>query len=236
MFEVIPAIDIKNGKCVRLYQGKANRETVYFEDPVEVAKKWEHQGAKRIHVVDLDGAFMGFPRNIGIVGKIVESVGIPIEFGGGVRTIESIEELFGLGIDRVIVGTIAVSKPKLFKKMVEEFPRRIVLGIDAKNGFVTTKGWIETTEVPAVKLAESYDSSNIWGFIYTDISRDGTLSSPNFKEIERFTESVRKPIIASGGVSCNADIERLKQMSCRLKNLKGVIVGKALYEGRVKLV
>jgi len=231
MFQVIPAVDIKGGKCVRLYQGRADKEKVYFENPVEVAKRWEEEGAKRIHVVDLDGAFEGIPKNIKIVEEIVKTVSVPVQFGGGVRTLKALERLFCIGVDRVIVGTIAVEKPLLFEEMVKRFPGKIVLGIDAKNGLVTTRGWVEVTEIPATELAKKYDSMDIWGYVYTDISRDGTLTSPNFEEIEKFASSVKKPVIASGGVARKEDILKLSQIN----NVSGVIVGKALYEGKVNL-
>ena len=231
MFEVIPAVDIKGGKCVRLYQGRADKEKVYFENPVEVAKMWEKQGAKRIHVVDLDGAFEGIPKNIEIVENIVKSLSVSVQFGGGVRTLEALDRLFSAGVDRVVVGTVAVEEPKLFEKMVERYPNKIVLGIDAKGGMVTTRGWVKVTELSAVSLACDYDSMEIWGFVYTDISRDGTLTSPNFEEVERFAGSVNKPVIASGGVSSLEDVLRLS----KIENVTGVIVGKALYEGRVSL-
>jgi len=231
MFEVIPAVDIKGGKCVRLYQGRADQEKVYFENPVEVAKKWENEGAKRIHVVDLDGAFEGIPKNISIVEKIVKNVSVPVQFGGGVRTIEALDRLFSIGVDRVVVGTVAVEEPELFERMVKKYPRKIVLGIDAKGGMVTTRGWVEVTKIPAVELAKKYDEMNIWGFVYTDISRDGTLTSPNFEEVEKFANNVKKPVIASGGVSKLEDLLKLS----KIENVAGSIVGKALYEGKVSL-
>ncbi len=233
MFEVIPAVDIKDGKCVRLYQGRADREKVYFENPVEVAKRWEEEGAKRVHVVDLDGAFEGIPKNIGIVEEIVKNLSIPVQFGGGVRTLKALEKLFNIGVDRVVVGTVAVENKELFDEFIKEFPLKIVLGIDAKSGMVTTKGWVEITRIPAVELAKEYDDKPIWGYVYTDISRDGTLSGPNFEQVEKFARSVKKPVIASGGVSTKEDILKLKDLQ-RL-GVVGVIVGKALYEGKVKL-
>ncbi|GAB6076024.1 1-(5-phosphoribosyl)-5-[(5-phosphoribosylamino)methylideneamino]imidazole-4-carboxamide isomerase [Desulfurobacterium crinifex] len=231
MFEVIPAVDIKGGKCVRLYQGRADQEKVYFENPVEVAKRWEEEGAKRIHVVDLDGAFEGIPKNIAIVEEIVKSVSVPVQFGGGVRTIEAVDKLFEVGVDRVIVGTVAVEEPLLFEEMVKKYLGKIILGIDAKGGMVTTRGWVEVTEISAVELARKYDEMDIWGFVYTDISRDGTLTSPNFEEVEKFAKNVRKPVIASGGVSKVEDILKLSE----IENVAGAIVGKALYEGKVSL-
>jgi phosphoribosylformimino-5-aminoimidazole carboxamide ribotide isomerase len=231
VFEVIPAVDIKGGKCVRLYQGRADKEKVYFENPVEVAKRWEGEGAPRVHVVDLDGAFEGVPKNLPIVKEIVEELSIPVQFGGGVRTFRALEELFKVGVDRVVVGTVAVEEPELFREMVKAFPERIVAGIDAKNGIATVKGWVELSGIPAKELAKRIDDLDIWGFVYTDISRDGTLKSPNFEGIMDFSSSVSHPVIASGGVS---SVEDLKKLS-RIENVAGAIVVKALYEGTVTL-
>jgi len=231
MFEVIPAVDIKGGKCVRLYQGRADQEKVYYENPIEVAKMWEEMGAPRLHVVDLDGAFEGVPKNLPIVKEIVEELSIPVQFGGGVRTMRALEELFKVGVDRVILGTVVVEEPELFEEMVKAFPGKLVVGIDAKNGIATTKGWTEVSGIPAVELAKKSDQLDIWGFVYTDISRDGTLTSPNFKEVERFASSISHPVIASGGV---ARVEDLVKLS-KIENVAGAIVGKALYEGTVDL-
>ncbi len=231
MFEVIPAVDIKGGKCVRLYQGRADQEKVYYENPVEVAKMWEEMGAPRLHVVDLDGAFEGVPKNLPIVKEIVEELSIPVQFGGGVRTMKALEELFKAGVDRVILGTVVVEEPELFKEMVKAFPGKLVVGIDAKNGIATTKGWTEVSGIPAVELAKRSDDLDIWGFVYTDISRDGTLTSPNFKEVERFASAVSHPVIASGGVARVEDLVKLSQ----IENVAGAIVGKAIYEGTVNL-
>ncbi len=231
MFEVIPAVDIKNGKCVRLYQGRADMEKVYFENPVDVAKRWEELGASRIHVVDLDGAFEGIPKNISIVERIVKTLSVPVQFGGGVRTVEALDRLFGIGVDRVIIGTVAIENGELFEKMLKRHPGRLIIGIDAKNGLVTTRGWVNVTEIKATALAKEFDSLPIWGFVYTDISRDGTLTSPNFEEIEKLASSVKHPVIASGGVSSIEDLEKLS----RINNVAGAIVGKALYEGKIDL-
>ncbi len=231
VFRVIPAVDIKGGKCVRLYQGKADAEKVYFENPVEVAKRWEEEGASIIHVVDLDGAFEGVPKNLPIVKEIVQELSIPVQFGGGVRTRKALEELFKAGVSRVVVGTVAVEEPELFKKWTEEFPGKLVVGIDAKNGIATTRGWVELSGIPATELARNLDQLPIWGFVYTDISRDGTLTSPNFEEVEKFASAVEHPVIASGGVSSLEDLKRLS----KIKNVAGAIVGKALYEGKVNL-
>ncbi|WP_457677752.1 1-(5-phosphoribosyl)-5-[(5-phosphoribosylamino)methylideneamino]imidazole-4-carboxamide isomerase [Thermovibrio sp.] len=231
MFEVIPAVDIKGGRCVRLYQGRADTEKVYFENPVEVAKRWEEEGAPRIHVVDLDGAFEGVPKNIKVVEEIVKAVKVPVQFGGGVRTLKALKELFKIGVDRVVVGTVAVEEPELFNQMVSAYPGRLVVGIDAKDGMATTRGWVEVSNLRATELAKRFEDKPIWGFVYTDISRDGTLTSPNFKEVEIFASSTSKPVIASGGVARVEDLIRLS----KINGVAGAIVGKALYEGRVNL-
>ncbi|WP_456456388.1 1-(5-phosphoribosyl)-5-[(5-phosphoribosylamino)methylideneamino]imidazole-4-carboxamide isomerase [Thermovibrio sp.] len=231
MFEVIPAVDIKGGKCVRLYQGRFDKEKVYFENPVEVAKRWEREGAKRVHVVDLDGALKGAPQNLGIVKEIVDELSVPVQFGGGVRSLRALEELFKIGVDRVVVGTVAVEEPDLFKEMARNFPEKVVVGIDAKEGRPTTRGWLEVSDLTAVDLAKELEKEPIWGFVYTDITRDGTLKSPNFKEVEKFAGSVKKPVIASGGVSKLEDLIKLSQV----ENVVGAIVGKALYEGKISL-
>ena len=231
MFEVIPAVDIKGGKCVRLYQGRPDKEKVYFDNPVEVAKNWESLGAPRIHVVDLDGAFEGIPKNLPLVKEIVEELTVPVQFGGGVRTFRALEELFKAGVDRVVIGTVAVEEPQLFKEMVKAFPKRIVAGIDAKGGIATVKGWVELSGIPAKDLARRIDDLDIWGFVYTDISKDGTLKSPNFKGVEEFSSAVSHPVVASGGVSSVDDLKKLSEIG----NVVGAIVGRALYEGTVDL-
>jgi phosphoribosylformimino-5-aminoimidazole carboxamide ribotide isomerase len=231
MFEVIPAIDIKEGKCVRLFKGLSNTAKVYYEDPAEVAVKWESEGAKRIHVVDLDGAFEGLPKNFKVLERIVKSVRIPVQFGGGIREKDTARAIFEVGVDRIILGTVVVKKPQLALELIEEFPQRILVGIDAKEGRVAIKGWVEVSEFSAIELAKRWENLEIAGFVYTDILRDGTLSSPNFNAIEEFAKNVKKPVIASGGVSSKEDIKKL----ARIPNVSGVIVGKALYEGRIRL-
>ncbi|WP_457568440.1 1-(5-phosphoribosyl)-5-[(5-phosphoribosylamino)methylideneamino]imidazole-4-carboxamide isomerase [Desulfurobacterium sp.] len=229
MFELIPAVDIKDGKCVRLYRGKADAVVEYFDNPVDAALLWEDKGATRLHVVDLDGAFRGIPANIGIVENIVKKLSIPVQFGGGVRTLSAVEALRDIGVDRIIVGTVAVENPDLFTRMVEIFPGGIVLGVDAKDGFMTTRGWVEKTNLKAVDFARKYENLPIWGFVYTDIARDGTLEGPNFEEVSNFAESVGKPVIASGGIASEEDIFRLSG----IPNVSGAITGKALYEGTI---
>ena len=229
MFELIPAVDIKDGKCVRLYKGRADAVKEYFNNPVEAALLWQDKGATRLHVVDLDGAFEGIPKNIKIVEEIVKKLSIPVQFGGGVRTLEAVKALKDAGVDRIIVGTVAVENPELFEEMVAIFPAGMVLGVDAKDGYMTTRGWVEKTEFKAVDFAKKYDDKPIWGFVYTDISRDGTLEGPNFEEIECFAGSVEKPVIASGGIAREEDVLRLAE----IPNVAGAITGKAIYEGTI---
>ncbi|WP_456438034.1 1-(5-phosphoribosyl)-5-[(5-phosphoribosylamino)methylideneamino]imidazole-4-carboxamide isomerase [Desulfurobacterium sp.] len=229
MFELIPAVDIKGGKCVRLYRGRADAVKEYFENPVDAALLWQDKGATRLHVVDLDGAFDGVPANIRIVEEIVKRLSIPVQFGGGVRTIDAVKALKDISVDRIIVGTVAVENPELFLEMVETFPGGMVLGVDAKDGFMTTRGWVEKTDLKAVDFAKRYENISIWGFVYTDISRDGTLEGPNFEEVANFAKSVRKPVIASGGIATEDDVIRLS----KIPNVVGAITGKALYEGAI---
>ncbi|SNR81595.1 1-(5-phosphoribosyl)-5-[(5-phosphoribosylamino)methylideneamino]imidazole-4-carboxamide isomerase [Desulfurobacterium atlanticum] len=229
MFELIPAVDIKDGKCVRLYKGRADAVKEYFDNPVEAALLWQNKGATRLHVVDLDGAFEGVPKNIKIVEEIVKRLSIPVQFGGGVRTVEAVKALKDAGVDRIIVGTVAVENPELFEEMIDVFPDGMVLGVDAKDGYMTTRGWVEKTELKAVEFAKKYEDEPIWGFVYTDISRDGTLEGPNFEEVERFAGSVKKPVIASGGIAREEDVFRLAE----IPNVVGAITGKAVYEGTI---
>jgi len=228
---IIPAIDLKDGKCVRLLQGRADAVTVYSDRPDEVAKRWEEMGAKVIHVVDLDGAFSGIQKNIEGIKNIRRAVRVDIELGGGIRDMEMIEMLLSLGIDRVILGTVAIERPELVKEASRRFPGRIIVGIDAKDGLVAVKGWVEITNVKAKELALRMEDYGVWGIIYTDISRDGMLTGPNIEAIREIVEAVNIPVIASGGVSSLDDIKRLKE----IKGLWGVITGKALYTGAIDL-
>jgi len=228
---IIPAIDIKDGRCVRLLQGRADAVTVYSDRPEDVAKRWQELGAKVIHVVDLDGAFSGTQKNIEGIKSIRRAVSVDIELGGGIRDMERIEMLLGLGINRVILGTVAIERPELVKEASRRFPGRIIVGIDAKDGLVAVKGWVEVTSVKAKELALKMEEYGAWGIIYTDISRDGMLTGPNIEAIREMVEAVNIPVIASGGVSSIDDIKRLKE----IKGLWGVITGKALYTGAIDL-
>ncbi len=228
---IIPAIDLKDGQCVRLLQGRKEHSTTYSDNPVEVARKWASLGARLIHIVDLDGAFTGNQKNRDTVRAIREAVDVELELGGGIRDMEGIRNWLELGINRVILGTIAVKKPEIVKEAVSEFPGRVLVGIDAKDGRVAVKGWEEVTEVDALELAKKMESFGVAGIIYTDISRDGMLTGPNIEATQRMVQAVKVPVIASGGISSLQDIIKLNQ----IEGLWGAITGKALYTGKLNL-
>jgi phosphoribosylformimino-5-aminoimidazole carboxamide ribotide isomerase len=222
---VIPAIDLIDGQCVRLFQGKREAVTKYSNDPGSMAKRWESLGAELIHIVDLDGAFTGNQANLDAIKKIRQSVQIPLQVGGGIRNMESITKLFSLGIERVIIGTAAIEDPEFVKSSCGQYPGRILIGIDAKDGMVAVKGWKEVTSLNVKEIAGSLEDAGAAGIIYTDIARDGTLSGPNVKAVQKMVESVKVPVTAAGGVSNIEDIKNLMG----IRNLWGVITGKAIY-------
>jgi phosphoribosylformimino-5-aminoimidazole carboxamide ribotide isomerase len=228
---VIPAIDLKGGQCVRLLQGKRDEVTTYSNDPVSVAKRWESYGARLLHVVDLDGAFTGSQKNFNAIVKIRESVKILMEVGGGIRNIGNVINLFSAGIERVVIGTAAIEDPEFLTSLCRKYPGRILIGIDAKDAMVAVKGWEEVTSINARELVKRLELIGIAGIIYTDISRDGMLSGPNLEMVREMVESVKIPVIASGGVSGIEDIKNLM----KIENLWGVITGKAIYEGTLNL-
>jgi phosphoribosylformimino-5-aminoimidazole carboxamide ribotide isomerase len=228
--QVIPAIDLRGGMCVRLRQGDYGRETVFGDDPEAMAARWEAEGAARIHLVDLDGAKAGHPVNVEPVRSIVRRVSVPCQLGGGVRDRQTIATWLDAGLERVIVGTQALRDPDWFRAMVEEFPGRLILGLDAREGKVATQGWLETSDVVAAALAEQFDDSPLAGVVYTDIARDGTLVGPNFDAIGELASRLRTPVIASGGVGRLDDLKRLAGLP-----VAGCIVGRALYEQRFTL-
>lgn len=228
---IIPAIDLKNGRCVRLLQGREDAVTAYSDDPASTAREWESCGAKLLHVVDLDGAFTGTQRNLDSIKKIRESVAMDIEVGGGIRDMEKIDELIGMGINRIILGTAVIEKPSLLKNACNKYPDRILVGIDAKDGRVAVKGWVEVTAVDARELALEVERNGACGIIYTDISKDGMLAGPNIKAVGEMVMTVNIPVIASGGVSSLEDIRKLMS----IKGLWGVITGKAVYSGALDL-
>jgi phosphoribosylformimino-5-aminoimidazole carboxamide ribotide isomerase len=228
---IIPAIDLKDGKCVRLLQGKKDEVTVYSDDPASMAEQWVDHGARLLHVVDLDGAFSGEQKNFERIEEIRKRIHIPIELGGGIRDIDTIARLIEMGIDRVIIGTSAASNPDMINKAAERYPGQVLVGIDAKDGMVAVKGWVEVTEWEALDFARKMESLGAAGIIYTDISRDGMLTGPNIEAMAKMVKAVTIPVIASGGVSKLDDIKALMQ----IKNLWGVITGKALYSGSLDL-
>jgi len=232
-FVIYPAIDIRGGKCVRLFQGDYGKETVYHDDPVAVAREWEAQGARWLHVVDLDGAKEGRPVNAELIGRIAAAVRIPVQTGGGLRREEDVARLVGLGAARVILGTAAIEDRAFVVRMLEKFGERIAIGIDARDGRVATRGWLETSEVRAEELAAALAAEGAAAFIFTDISRDGTLSGPNVDAIVRLARASGRTVIASGGVRETGDLLRLA--AHRRDGVGGAIVGKALYTGNIRL-
>jgi len=228
--EVIPAIDLRNGKCVRLYQGDYSKETVFSEDPVSMALRWQSEGAARLHLVDLDGAATGEPCNLDAVERILAAVDIPVELGGGIRSIETVEELLEMGIGRAILGTAAVERPDLVETACHRFGERVVIGIDARDGIVATRGWTQSTTATAVDLAASLVGLGARRFVYTDISRDGTLTSPNFDATAEMVSRVSVPVVAAGGISSVEDLLRLAALG-----VEGAIVGRAVYTSDVRL-
>jgi phosphoribosylformimino-5-aminoimidazole carboxamide ribotide isomerase len=230
---IIPAIDIKGGKCVRLLQGRMDAETIFSDDPAFMGVRWENEGAELIHVVDLDGAVEKKPKNLSIIADIVKRVHIPVQVGGGIRDIETIRMYMNQGVDRVVIGTEAVRNPVLVKTACYEFPQKIVVGIDARNGYVAIEGWTQTTKTTAVELAKRFEDCGVAAINFTDIERDGMRTGPNIKEIEKVAMSVSVPIVASGGVSTFEDIKRL--LPLEVYGVMGVITGRALYDGSLNL-
>lgn len=231
---IYPAIDLKDGRCVRLEQGKADRETVYFENPIEAAQAWKTSGVDWIHVVDLDGAFGGKPGNLAAVRGILK-LGLKIQLGGGMRSQERIEEALESGVSRVVIGTKAAEDPQFVADMVKKFGKKIAVGIDAKDNLVAIRGWVSSTALNALDFALQMYNSGVETLIYTDISRDGMLTGPNIEAQQRLLETVNCKVIASGGVSTEKDLHALAQLGQQFSNLDGVIVGKALYENRFDL-
>ncbi len=231
---IYPALDIKGGRCVRLTQGRADQETVYFENPAEVAAQFHAAGSAWVHVVDLDGAFAGEPQNLAKVAEIA-ALGIKVQLGGGMRTRAIVERALAAGVSRVVVGTRAAESEVFVGELVNHFGPKIAVGIDAKNGQVAVKGWVDTTGVDALDLARRMDALGVATLIYTDIGTDGMLTGPNLAAQDAMGAAVKARVIASGGVSRREDVVNLIELQKRRANLDGVIVGKALYERRVEL-
>ena len=227
---VFPAIDLKNGKCVRLMQGQKDAETIYFDNPVDVALNWQSKGAEYLHLVDLDGAFDGQPKNLELIKKIVEALDIPVELGGGIRTLEIAKEYIDSGVSRITIGTQAVKDFGFIEKLLDLYDDKVCVSIDAKNGIVCTEGWVENSNIEALELASKLERYGLSTLVYTDISKDGMMTGPNFEMLGVLNNNLKMDIIASGGISCIEDMKRLNSMG-----LYGAITGKALYEGTIDL-
>ncbi|MBI4285572.1 MAG: 1-(5-phosphoribosyl)-5-[(5-phosphoribosylamino)methylideneamino]imidazole-4-carboxamide isomerase [Chloroflexi bacterium] len=228
--EIIPAVDIRRGKVVRLYQGDYGAETVFSDEPLQVALRWQSLGAPRVHVVDLDGAVAGELRNMEVIQTIASALLVPVQVGGGIREMSVIEQLLKAGTDRVVIGTAAVENPRLVEEAVRRFGESIAIGIDAREGKIAVRGWQEQTEQKAIDFARSMIGLGVRRLIYTDISRDGTLTEPNFTAIFELVNTFRVPIIAAGGISSINHLKMLKQLGAA-----GAIIGRALFTGDIDL-
>lgn len=231
--EVIPAVDLKGGRCVRLRQGRMDDETVFSDDPAAMARKWAAMGAGRLHVVDLDGAVGGRPANAEAIQAICETLNIPVQLGGGVRDLAGLERALGLGVDRVILGTLAVKDPGAALAAAREKPGRVVIGIDAREGMVAVSGWTETSQIHFLDLAAKFDDPAVAAIVFTDIARDGMHTGPNLESTKELCQAVSRPVIAAGGVHDIDDLRRLKKMEPL--GLIGAITGRAIYEGTLDL-
>ena len=230
---ILPAIDLKEGRCVRLEQGLMDKDTVYNDNPGAQARIWQEQGGELLHIVDLDGAFAGVPKNREAIKAIIDAIDIPSELGGGIRDMQTIEAYLDLGVDRVILGTVAKENPALVEEACKKFPGQIVVGIDAKNGLVAVRGWADVTEKKATEMAKEMEGFGVEAIIYTDIARDGMMQGPNIEATRNLAESIDIPVIASGGLSSLDDIRRL--MAIESSGVTGVITGKAIYSGAIDL-
>lgn len=229
---IIPAIDIKDGRCVRLKQGKMDQETVYSDSPVDMARRWQKMGASLIHIVDLDGAVSGRPVNSKIIRDIIDTISVGVQVGGGIRDMDLIDSYIGIGAGRVVLGTSVIGNPGLLKEACIRYPERIAVGIDAVDGMVAIDGWKTVTDRKAIDIAREMEGLPLWAIIYTDIKRDGMLTGPNIDGIAEMARRTKIPIVASGGVKGIEDIKRLKDIEPKIK---GVIVGKSLYSGSIDL-
>lgn len=229
---IIPAIDLKDGQCVRLTQGNMHQATVYSNNPAEMARKWQDQGAHMLHVVDLNGAFEGEPKNLGHVEAIVNAVSIPVQVGGGIRSLDTVRMYLGAGAKRVVMGTTALTNRQLVEEILEVFPERVVVAIDAKNGLVATDGWKTVTGITAREAIISLEGLALAAVMYTDIAKDGMMAGPNLLSLKLIVDASPVPVIASGGIASLDDIAAIKALGPKVE---GIILGKALYEGKIDL-
>ena len=230
---IIPAIDLKDGKCVRLRQGRMDSSTIFNDNPAAQARLWEDMGASKIHVVDLDGSTKGKPINLNRIKEIVHAVQIPVQLGGGIRSSEVIRAYLDIGINTAILGTVAAREPDKVKDFISEFPGQIAIGIDARSGTVAVEGWIESAGMKATDLAAQYEDCPPASFVYTDIDRDGMMHGPNIEATEDFARNTAVPVILSGGVTTPADIKEV--VALEESGVVGIIIGRALYEGTIDL-
>jgi len=228
-FELIPAIDLKGGHCVRLKQGRMDESTDYGDDPAAMALHWQSLGATRLHVVDLDGAFVGNPENQTVISEICRVLTIPVQVGGGLRDISIMRATLSLGVDRIILGSVAISNPAMVIEACRQFPGQVCVGIDARSGMVAVHGWDKVTDVPAIDLARRFEDAGVSAIIYTDIARDGMLTGPNIDETLKLSRSISVPVIASGGVATITDVLTLATHTGA--GITGAITGRAIYEG-----
>lgn len=227
---ILPAIDLRNGKCVNLLQGRAEEETIFSDLPVEMAAQWEREGAEYLHLVDLDGAFQGTAGNLQIVKEITDTIRIPVQLGGGIRTMDRLDEVLALGVTLAILGTGALKNPSMVEAACKQYGDQIAVGIDAKEGMVATEGWLDVSQKPAVAFAQEMEDRGVQTIIYTDIKSDGMLKGPNLKTTQAIAEAVSVNVIASGGITSIQDIEALKAIG-----VYGAIIGRALYIGTLDL-
>lgn len=230
--KILPAVDIKDGRCVRLFQGNADQVTVYDEDPVRVVASWEKQGAPYLHIVDLDGAFQGRPVSLPIIQQIARTIKIPFEVGGGMRTTDDIRAVLDAGADRVIIGTKACESPEWFQSLLQEFPGKIVASIDVKNGKVAIKGWVAESTIDPIQLAQTVQALGVPRLVYTEISRDGVMQGPDYDHVRALLDTISIPVIYAGGVTSLSDVQKF--MTLGSSGLEGVIIGKALYNGSIR--
>ncbi|NDC52831.1 MAG: 1-(5-phosphoribosyl)-5-[(5-phosphoribosylamino)methylideneamino]imidazole-4-carboxamide isomerase [Planctomycetia bacterium] len=228
--ELWPAIDLRGGRCVRLHQGDYGRETVFGDDPVATARQFVAGGARRLHLVDLDGARAGEPVQAGLVGRIVQAAGVPCQVGGGIRTLETARRYAAAGVARIVVGSVAIEQPQLLAEMAAALPGRIVLGLDARDGLVAVRGWVETSSLTAIDVARRHEGLPLAAVVYTDIATDGTLGGPNLPALAEMIAAVKLPVVASGGISCASDLAEVAGVGAT-----GCIVGRALYDGGLAL-
>ena len=228
--QIIPAIDIKNGKCVRLFQGDYDKETIYSNNPIEMALNWKNQGAKIIHIVDLDGAKSGKSKITKIVQKIINDVRIPVEIGGGIRNLITMKRLFNIGVTRIILGTVALEKINLLKKLIDLYGDKVIVSVDVNNGMLMKKGWLEVSNFSLIPIIKQIEKVGVKTVIFTDITRDGTLTEPNYKNITLIRKNTKMKLIIAGGISSINQIKKLQRIK-----VDGVIIGKALYEEKINL-